>query len=51
MMLYLFSQYGIYLKRWLTDPEVLNWFPMEGEKEIDEGKGQDWDIVKKQLGL
>jgi prevent-host-death family protein len=23
----------------------------EGEKEIDEGKGQDWDIVKKQLGL
>ena len=23
----------------------------EGEKEIDDGKGRDWDIVKKQLGL
>lgn len=34
----------------MSDPQLMKAIA-QGEKEIDEGKGQDWDIVKKQLGL
>jgi len=26
----------IFLKNWLSDPKILFWFPMEGEKEVDD---------------
>jgi prevent-host-death family protein len=34
----------------MSDPQLMKAI-VQGEKEIDEGKGQDWDVVKKQLGL
>jgi prevent-host-death family protein len=34
----------------MSDPQLMKAIA-QGEKEIDEGKGQDWDVVKKQLGL
>lgn len=34
----------------MSDPRLMKSIK-EGEKEIDEGKGVDWDIAKKQIGL
>lgn len=34
----------------MSDPQLMKAIK-EGEKEIDEGKGIDWDIAKKQIGL
>lgn len=34
----------------MSDPQLMKAIE-EGEKEINEGKGIDWDIAKKQIGL
>lgn len=34
----------------MSDPQLMKAIE-EGEKDIDEGRWQDWDVVKKQLGL
>ena len=34
----------------VSDPQLMKAID-EGEKEIDGGKGIDWDIAKKQIGL
>lgn len=42
---------SVFLKKWLNDPEVLHWFPMEGEKEIDDSVRIWVDYAKKEMGL
>lgn len=39
------------LKAWLSDPKILFWFPMEGEKEIDDAIRIWMEYVGKQCGL
>ncbi|WKZ25389.1 MAG: type II toxin-antitoxin system Phd/YefM family antitoxin [bacterium] len=34
----------------MSDPQLMKTIE-EGEREINEDKGKDWDMVKKQLGL
>ncbi|MES2199882.1 MAG: GNAT family N-acetyltransferase [Chlamydiota bacterium] len=40
-----------FLKNWLADPKILFWFPMEGEKEIDDAIRIWMEYAARQNGL
>ena len=40
-----------FLKKWLNDPEILFWFPMEGEKEIEDSIRIWIEYVKRGEGI
>ncbi|MBS0628144.1 MAG: GNAT family N-acetyltransferase [Verrucomicrobia bacterium] len=41
----------VFLKNWLMDPKILFWFPMEGEKEVDDSIRTWMEYVGKGYGL
>lgn len=41
----------LFLKAWLSDPKILFWFPMEGEKEVDDAIRIWMEYASRQCGL
>jgi ribosomal protein S18 acetylase RimI-like enzyme len=41
----------VFLKEWLSDPNIANWFPMDGEKEVDDSVRIWMDYAVKDQGL